>query len=189
MLRQTKHFYDFENFRVDVTERVLLRDGEIVPLTAKAFEVLLVLVERSGQIAGKDELMGRVWPDSFVEESNLAQNIYTLRKVLGQTPDGQEYIKTVPRRGYRFGVGVREWWDESEEVNVPIAAGVAQKEGREIGGSASEGLPREEFPDFVIDREADEVAIELEAFAGGRRKLLSCVPQAGRRARMSPATA
>ncbi|HVF87839.1 MAG TPA: winged helix-turn-helix domain-containing protein [Pyrinomonadaceae bacterium] len=160
MSRQAKHFYEFGDFRLDVAERVLLRDGEIVPLTAKAFEVLLVLVERSGQIAGKEELMGRVWPDSFVEESNLAQNIYTLRKVLGQTPDGQEYIKTVPRRGYRFGVGVREWWDESEEVNVPIAAGVAQKGVKEIGGSASE-----EFPDFVIDPEADKAAIESEVSA------------------------
>ncbi|HVF29162.1 MAG TPA: transcriptional regulator [Pyrinomonadaceae bacterium] len=118
MSHQTKHFYGFGDFRLDVSERVLLRGGEIVPLTAKAFEVLLALVERDGGIAGKDELMRRVWPDSFVEESNLAQNIYTLRKTLGQTDDGHEYIKTVPRRGYRFGVGVRETREEVERVNV-----------------------------------------------------------------------
>lgn len=163
MSRQTKHFYEFGNFHLDVAERVLLRDGEIVPLTAKAFEVLLALVERDGGIAGKDELMARVWPDSFVEESNLAQNIYTLRKVLGQTPDGQEYIKTIPRRGYRFGVGVREWRDESEEVSAPesVAAGVGRREGGALGGSASE-----EFPDLVVDRGADRAVTEQEASAG-----------------------
>ncbi|MGH9939171.1 MAG: winged helix-turn-helix domain-containing protein, partial [Blastocatellia bacterium] len=77
MSRQTKRFYEFGSFRIDVSERVLKRDGEIVPLTQKAFEVLLALVERRGAIVSKEELMEKVWPDTFVEESNLAQNIYT----------------------------------------------------------------------------------------------------------------
>lgn len=102
MSPQTKRFYEFDRFRIDVSERVLKRDGEIVPLTQKAFEVLLVLVERRGGVVSKEELLEKVWPDTFVEESNLAQNIYTLRKALGQAPNGEGYIATVPRRGYRF---------------------------------------------------------------------------------------
>ncbi|MBL8189642.1 MAG: winged helix-turn-helix domain-containing protein, partial [Acidobacteria bacterium] len=108
MSNSAKHFYDFDRFRIDATERVLLSDGEIVTLTQKAFDVLLALVERRGQIVSKEELMELVWPDTFVEEGNLAQNIYTLRKVLGQTNDGQDFIKTVPKRGYRFVSTVSE---------------------------------------------------------------------------------
>lgn len=111
-----KHFYDFDRFRIDVAERVLLKDGEVVPLTQKAFDVLLVLVERPGQIVEKEELMQQVWPDTFVEEGNLAQNVYTLRKILGQTIDGQEFIKTVPKRGYRFAPAVTEFREQGPEV-------------------------------------------------------------------------
>jgi Tol biopolymer transport system component/DNA-binding winged helix-turn-helix (wHTH) protein len=112
MSNPQRHFYEFDGFRVDVVERVLLREGEMVALTQKAFDVLLVLVERQGGIVGKDELMQQVWPDTFVEESNLSQNIYTLRKTLGKTSDGEAYIATVPRRGYRFAVPVREVREE-----------------------------------------------------------------------------
>lgn len=90
MAQQTKHFFDFDGFRIDATERLPLRDGEIVPLTQKAFDVLLNLIERGGQIVEKEELMRQVWAGSFVEEGNLTQNIYTLRKALGKTPDGDE---------------------------------------------------------------------------------------------------
>jgi Tol biopolymer transport system component/DNA-binding winged helix-turn-helix (wHTH) protein len=119
MSPQTKRFYEFDCFRIDLTERVLTRDGEIVPLTQKAFEVLLALVERRGGIVSKEELMEKVWPDAFVEESNLAQNIYTLRKALGQTPDGDGYILTVPRRGYRFAANVRELFEDEEPQSAP----------------------------------------------------------------------
>ena len=121
MSQQTKRFYEFDRFRIDVTERVLICDGEFVPLTQKAFEVLLALVERRGGIVSKEELMEKVWPDTFVEESNLAQNIYTLRKALGQTPDGEGYIATVPRRGYRFVASVREL-DEGEAQQTEPAS-------------------------------------------------------------------
>lgn len=161
MSRQTKHFYEFGDFRVDVAERVLRRDGEVVPLTLKAFEVLLALVERGGQILEKNELMERVWPDSFVEESSLAQNIYTLRKVLGAAPDGQEYIKTVPRRGYRFAVGVVERRLEVEETGTAIEAealGIAPTPAEESGGRASE-----EFADHPgVDRESLAIGAHTE---------------------------
>jgi DNA-binding winged helix-turn-helix (wHTH) protein len=111
-----KHFYDFGRFRIDAGDRVLLRDGEIVPMTQKAFDVLFILVERRDRIVTKDELMNEVWPDTFVEEGNLAQNIYMLRKVLGETPAGDDYIKTVPRRGYRFAATINETWEGEREI-------------------------------------------------------------------------
>jgi DNA-binding winged helix-turn-helix (wHTH) protein/tetratricopeptide (TPR) repeat protein len=109
MSDKAKRFFEFGPFRLDAEERVLLRDGEPVQLTQKAFETLYVLVEKSGRVLEKDELMRRIWPDSFVEEATLAQNIFTLRKVLGETPDKNRYIETVPRRGYRFVAQVKEW--------------------------------------------------------------------------------
>ncbi len=114
-----KHFYNFDGFSIDAGERLLLRDGEIVPLTQKAFDVLFMLVERHGQIVTKEELMNEVWPDTFVEEGNLAQNIYTLRKMLGETAAGDDYIKTVPRRGYRFAATVNETREGGTEREIP----------------------------------------------------------------------
>src|SRR5262249_32238841 len=102
MSKQVSHLYEFGPFRIDVGERLLLREGEAVPLTPKAFETLLLLVESAGHTVEKDELMRRLWPDTFVEEANLANNISLLRKALDEGPNGHEYIKTVPRRGYRF---------------------------------------------------------------------------------------
>ena len=102
MGQQDNLSYDFGRFRLNVAERVLLREGEVVPLTPKVFDILLTLVENSGQVVAKDDLMKRVWPNTFVEEGNLTQNISLLRKALGETPGGVQFIETVPRRGYRF---------------------------------------------------------------------------------------
>jgi eukaryotic-like serine/threonine-protein kinase len=101
-------FYEFGPFRIDTANHVLLRDGQTVPLKPKAFDTLLVLVENRGRVLDKDELMNRLWPDTAVEESNLSQNIYLLRKVLGEEPEGESYIQTMPRRGYRFVARVTE---------------------------------------------------------------------------------
>ncbi len=105
---ETKHFYEFGPFRIDSAERVLLQDGKPVHLTGKAFDVLLALVERSGHIVERDELIEKVWPDCFVEEGNLTVTISMLRKVLEAGENGNPYIETVPRRGYRFTAEVRE---------------------------------------------------------------------------------
>lgn len=102
MGQQDNQSYEFGRFRLNVADRVLLREGELVPLTPKVFDILLVLVESSGQVVAKDDLMKRVWPNTFVEEGNLTQNISLLRKALGETPGGVQFIETVPRRGYRF---------------------------------------------------------------------------------------
>ena len=107
MTTAPSHIYEFDRFRLDAAERALWRGGELVPLTPKVFGILLALVENSGHVVQKDELMRQVWPDSFVEEGNLTQNISVLRKALGETTDGKPYIETVARRGYRFVASVR----------------------------------------------------------------------------------
>lgn len=86
-----------------------------MPLTPKVYEVLQLLVQNSGHMLGKDELLKAVWPDSFVEEGNLTRNISTLRAALGENSNDHRYIETVPKRGYRFIAGVREFRDESAE--------------------------------------------------------------------------
>jgi DNA-binding winged helix-turn-helix (wHTH) protein/TolB-like protein len=100
--------YEFGRFSLNTAERVLLREGEPVPLTPKVFDILLVLVENGGRVVGKEDLMKRVWPSTFVEEGNLTQNISLLRKALGESPNGVQFIETVPRRGYRFVAPTRE---------------------------------------------------------------------------------
>src|SRR5215207_3882287 len=127
MSGQEKHFYQFGPFRLDPVKRRLLRDGEPVPLTPKAFETLLALVEQSGKTVEKDELMRRVWPGAVVEENNLNQNITALRKTLGDSRHESQYIATVPGLGYRFVAEVREVGVESAGVPVvekPTRAGI-----------------------------------------------------------------
>ena len=99
---------EFGPFRLDPVKRLLWREGELVGLPPKAVDLLLALVEQAGDVVGKQELMDRVWPDSFVEEANLSVNVATIRKVLGERPDGQPYIETLSRRGYRFVAPVKK---------------------------------------------------------------------------------
>jgi TolB-like protein/DNA-binding winged helix-turn-helix (wHTH) protein/tetratricopeptide (TPR) repeat protein len=96
------NYYDFFDFRLDVEKQQLLKNGQPVQLTHKAFQILLLLVQNSGQTSKKEDIFAALWSDSFVEDANLTQHIYILRKVLGQTPNGQSYIETIPRQGYRF---------------------------------------------------------------------------------------
>jgi len=98
---------EFGPFRLDCTERVLLRDGQPVSLTLKAFEVLLLLVECRGHVVEKHELMKRVWADTFVEEGNIKTTVSMLRKALADDDGESRYIETVPRRGYRFVAEVK----------------------------------------------------------------------------------
>ncbi len=99
--------YEFGDFRVDASKRLLLRDGAPVALTPKVFDTLLHLVQHSGQLVEKDDLIRAVWPDTVVEENNLNQNISTLRRLLGEDRGENRYIVTVPGRGYRFVAAVR----------------------------------------------------------------------------------
>lgn len=137
MTDQVTHVYKFGPFHLDTREHVLLRDGRPVPLPPKVFDTLAVLVQNSGHIVAKDELMKTVWPDSFVEEANLAQNIFTLRKVLGENPRGQQYIETVPKRGYRFVVTIEELGEETATPEVGEQSS-APLEHDEVMGRAAE---------------------------------------------------
>jgi DNA-binding winged helix-turn-helix (wHTH) protein/TolB-like protein len=114
MALDTKLVYQFQGFRLDPSQHLLLHEGKPVPLTPKAFELLTILLENSGLLLTKDELMRRLWPDSFVEEANLTVNISALRKALGDSQDGQQFIETVPKHGYRFSAVVTEVGKESE---------------------------------------------------------------------------
>jgi DNA-binding winged helix-turn-helix (wHTH) protein len=147
MSHGTGRVYEFGQFSLDVSERRLMCSQEVVPLSPKVFETLLVLVEHGGHVVEKEELLRRLWPDSFVEESSLTQNISLLRKVLGAGTGEQQFIETVPKRGYRFVAPVR----------------VA--EGNVSGGadSKTDSEPRPETRAVVAGEEVDE-----EALSGGR---------------------
>jgi DNA-binding winged helix-turn-helix (wHTH) protein/Tol biopolymer transport system component len=105
---RSQNLYEFDRFRLDPHEGVLLSDGQRVRLEPKDLEILLVLVENHGHTVGKEELFERIWPGTFVEEGNLARHISVLRQVLGQAQSGAQYIETVPKRGYRFVAPVRQ---------------------------------------------------------------------------------
>ena len=100
--------YEFGPFRLDTSEHSLRRNGQVVPLEPKVFDLLRVLVQNDGRLLQKEELIREVWPDSFVEEGNLNRNIAILRKALGEVSSGNSYIETVPKRGYRFVASVKE---------------------------------------------------------------------------------
>ncbi len=135
MNEQENLSYEFGPFRLDLASRLLLRDGQPEPLTPKAFETLLALVENSGQLVSKHELMKRIWPDTVVEEANLANNISLLRKILGQGADERPYIQTLPKRGYRFVADVRQVWNGSRKMMA--GESVVAAYGQEDCGSRS----------------------------------------------------
>ncbi len=121
--RQSKVLYEFGVFQLDPDERLLLCRGEAVPLTPRAFDTLLLLVENSGHRLRKDELIEKLWPDSFVGENSLAQNISALRKALDEDSSGQQYIETLPKLGYRFTAPVvRVQASEFSEKSTPAPA-------------------------------------------------------------------
>jgi DNA-binding winged helix-turn-helix (wHTH) protein/tetratricopeptide (TPR) repeat protein len=118
MTNSSKILYEFGPFRVDPEKQILLRDNQPVAVTPKTFETLLVLVRHSREVVSKDELMKELWPDSFVEEANLSQNIFMLRKALGDSPEERRYIVTLPGKGYRFAAEVRTITQEGEDVVI-----------------------------------------------------------------------
>src|ERR1700728_1794288 len=107
MYMEIRELYEFGEFRLDAARRVLTRLDEPLRLNSKAFETLLVLVRNRSRVVSKDELMQVLWPDTFVEEVNLAQNISALRKALGESPGENRFIATLPGKGYQFVCEVR----------------------------------------------------------------------------------
>lgn len=128
----TRHVYEFGPFTLDVEDRCLARDGEVLPLTAKTFDLLRTLVERRGHVVTKDELFDTVWPDSFVEESNLTVCVSALRRALGDRPSASQYIETVPKRGYRFVAPVREIAEAREALEVAGGVTIHERTRAEV---------------------------------------------------------
>src|SRR6266404_6319553 len=116
-IEQVGHFYEFDSFRLDVIKRLLWRDGTAVPLTPKAFDLILALVEHHGALLEKDEIMRLLWPHMVVEENNLTVIISSLRKALGESPEEHKYIVTIPKRGYCFVAQVNEVWGTRDGFN------------------------------------------------------------------------
>ncbi len=135
---ETKEMYEFGRFRLDIARRTLSRGGEPLPLTSKLFDTLLALVANHERVLLKDELMKLVWPDSFVEEVNLAQNVSALRRLLGESPGQNRYIATIPGKGYRFVSEVRCAHEPVRE----IPAAVSRDEPPEVRGITSRSPSR-----------------------------------------------
>ncbi len=113
-----RQIYEFGDFRADPAEQLLLHQGRPVPLTPKVFETLLILLNSDGRLIDKDEFIGQLWPEVFVEEVALAQNISQLRKALGDGKNGTQMIQTVSKRGYRFAAPVRKVTIEEKHDEV-----------------------------------------------------------------------
>jgi DNA-binding winged helix-turn-helix (wHTH) protein/TolB-like protein len=171
-----KQVYEFGGFRVDPVRRRLLRGGEQVSLTPKAFSILLVLLENRGEVVGKEELIQKVWPDAFVTEANLTQNVSSLRKALGERANDHRYVVTVPGRGYSFVADVLEVPRESTgEITITHEIAIT----REIA------IPREPpVPDeppapvpaepALLQQAASEVPVSLPGpQPRGRRRFLA----------------
>src|SRR5262249_8874855 len=146
-----KHFFRFGEFTVDTEQRVLFRGGTPVALTPKVFDTLLVLIEHSGRIIEKNDLMNRLWPDSFVEEANLAYNIQQLRKCLGDNARRPAYIETVARRGYRFIARVEDVLTDGASTNSNGSGQCSVSEARAPHGATASEIdipPRDSAPLF-----------------------------------------
>src|SRR5262245_66100229 len=135
MSQSPNRFYVFSNFRLDVEQRVLWNGEEMLALPPKVFDTLRLLVESEGRVVAKSELMEAIWANAFVEESNLSQNIYTLRRALGVDEHGRQFIETVPRRGYRFAVPVR-LLDEASNNGANDSPAIAPSQAAPLPPSA-----------------------------------------------------
>lgn len=143
MSHPPKHIYEFGPYQLDTAERLLLRDSEAVSLQPKIFDLLLALVEHHGHLLEKDELMKLVWPDAVVEEANLANNISILRKTLSE--NGERFIETVPKRGYRFVASVKKVAEERAEPTSQEPLG-SQSAAAEEETAANSGIQITERP-------------------------------------------
>jgi Tol biopolymer transport system component/DNA-binding winged helix-turn-helix (wHTH) protein len=149
MNSQPQSIYEFGPYQLDTAKRLLLRDGEVVSLTPKCFDILLALVEKGGEINDKNELMKRVWPDTYVEEGNLTYNISILRKALGERTGEHQYIVTVPGRGYQFVEKVKELANESADT---VATGLKPAHFVALGEADRSQLEATLIPEPTPDR-------------------------------------
>jgi DNA-binding winged helix-turn-helix (wHTH) protein len=146
-----KEIYEFGPFTVDPAERVAFRDGKPLILTPKVFDTLLCLLRNRGRVLSKDEILQEVWPDTFVEEVNLAVNISTLRKALGESAQEARFIATVPGRGYRFVAAVSASVTEQGPVDSGAANPARPSPGVSIGHPQTESHAAPASPSSVSD--------------------------------------
>src|SRR5262249_22861930 len=133
------YLYHFGSYSLDPRRRTLSWQGAVVPLTPKAFDLLLFFVQNPNRVITKDELLKAIWADSFVEEGNLTQNVFLLRKVLGQKFEDSELIVTIPRKGYQFGAEVTVVSQSSEmPAGQGAATAVSPAASKEIEGQSGE---------------------------------------------------
>src|SRR5262245_3800285 len=180
MMKSPRQCYEFGPFRLDPSERQLLRAGQVMPLTPKVFDTLLLFVENNNLLLTKDEMIGQLWPDSFVEESNLAQNVSMLRRALGEQPDGKPYIETVPKCGYRFTAEVRL----RPEDQPPVARGkpAFSPMGPELAGAFERRANEAPEPAPAPVRQQSEFEASHPPFANGARSSITpLLTAAGRR--------
>ncbi len=142
MLKERPSSYQFDAYHVDTVRRLLLRDGEPVVLTAKAYDLLLAFVERRDQVLSKRELMQQLWPDTAVEENNLSVQVSALRKALGERADEHRYIVTVPGRGYQFVAEVKSQATRPAEAAHQTLATSAAAEEQSPSLRANAARPR-----------------------------------------------
>ena len=151
MNSKEKPSYQFKSFRLDLAERQLSNDAQLVPLTPKAFDMLAFLVERSGHLVEKDEIMRSIWADSFVEEGNLARIVHTLRRTLGEDQNENKFIETVAKKGYRFVAEVKQICGNEAQLPIgtpPFAQSPRNREQAEsaaVSGSSTIVSRRHEF--------------------------------------------
>jgi DNA-binding winged helix-turn-helix (wHTH) protein len=149
------HRYVFDDFEIDPANRLCLRAGHPVPLTARVFDILVVFAENPGRLLKKNELIANVWHEEFVEEANLSRNISTLRRALGDGSNGHKYIVTVPGHGYRFVATVAE-------VAAPVpesAPGEEIKPPRQMEAPAAAALPAQKLRGFQLGQKTAFVMI------------------------------
>lgn len=155
MSKRKAHLYEFGNFSVNVAERLLFKEGQIVATTPKVFETLIILIENGGHLVKKEDLIRRLWPNTFVEESSLTQNISLLRKALDEGAAGQQYIQTVPKRGYRFLPEIRTVWEEEHTEEEFGVGDESPEKGARSLPSVVEDKSEEELESRFITEEVE----------------------------------
>ncbi len=178
MPKQVRYVYEFGPFRLDSAERLLARGDQLLSLTPKALDTLIALVEHSRHIVTKEELMNQVWPDIYVEETNLAQHISMLRKVLGEREDGGQYIETVPKRGYRFVVAVKKIKHLPTEASQNLRVSSAERVGEKKSPLASDGYVETSLPSSCAQSNQSGVSIK-PGMRLGRYEILSLLGAGG----------
>jgi len=141
--------YEFGDFCLETGSRRLLRSGVPVAITVKAFDTLAALVEQAGRVVDKDELMRRIWSDAIVEEANLSQQIFLVRKALGDNAEDHRFIATVPRRGYRFVANIMES-REAASASISEDARATPPSFAEVGVSLKLALPLAPGPPLAL---------------------------------------